>query len=245
MDNDSKTSDKIITTDTKALTSSAFDLLPIKHISLTLEETDRVQKLQTALLVLGPAGGSCLVCPGNQINTPQDERCPYYSKCELLKMRKAPQGELCPIEANYIATRFTDWAKELNRTVDQLTETERCFVSDLTWIDTQALRCNSIVSEAEASRLTQLDPKETHPETGEILSWQRVVHANMARLDMLVTQRRMLLKDWMLTPEQKAKQAKWEGRTVGNDISKKQSATADKLRDLGMTIVNQEEKEEE
>ena len=236
---------EIETTNTTSLTkpvdrSNPFELLPIKSMNLTVEESDKVNRLQTALLVLGPAGGSCLTCPGNQVSTPNEERCPYYHRCELVKAHKAPAGELCPIEANYIATRFSDWSKEISKTVDQLTESERCFVSDLTWIDTQALRCNSIVSQGEAAKLTQLNPKETHPETGEILSWERVIHANILRLDQLVTQRRMLLKDWMLTPEQKAKQAKWEGRTKGNDISNKQSATADKLRDLGMTIVDNE-----
>jgi hypothetical protein len=213
-----------------------FELLPIAPIPLTSSENERVQLLQNALVVLGPAGGSCLVCPGNQLGVPEQDRCPYSSKCELLKMQRAPEGQLCPIEANYIATRFSDWAKEINKNIDALTESERAFVSDITWIDTQALRCTSILSKGEASRLTQMNPKETHQDTLVPISWERVLHTNVVRLDLLVTQRRMLLKDWMLTPEQKAKKAKWEGRAKGDDISTRQSATADKLRDLDIIV---------
>jgi len=204
------------------------------EINLTPEEQSKAQKLQDVFVLLGPAGGSALVCPGNQIGVPENERCPYSAKCELLKAGKAPAGELCPIEANYIATRFSDWTRELNKATNTLTESERCFVSDMTWIDTQSLRCTNILAKGEAARLTQQDPRETHPETLETLSWQTVIHANVLRLDQLVIHRRMLLKDWMLTPEQKAKQAKWEGRSTGSDISSQQSARADRLRRLGV-----------
>jgi hypothetical protein len=40
----------------------------------------------------------------------------------------------------------------------------------------------------------------------------------------------MILKDWMLTPEQRWKKAKAENKGTGKDLSSKQSARADLLR---------------
>lgn len=212
---------------------SAFDLLPAADLShVSAEVTERTNQLQMALRILGPAGGSVLVCPGNQVGLEEYQRCPYSAKCELLRAQVAPQGSLCPHERDLVATRFTDWSTELGRTPTTLSETDRSFVSDMVWLDTQAHRCTSILSKGEAARLTQLNPKETHPETLEPISWERVIHVNVERLDQITTQRRMLLRDWMLTPEQKAKKARWEGKSTGDDLSTQQSTRADKLRGL-------------
>lgn len=217
------------------------DLLPSADLTDVPEDVlARSRQLQQAFQVLGPAGGSVLVCPGNQIGVPDSQKCPYSAKCELLRARVAPQGELCPIERELVVTRFADWLKELGRTQNNLSESERSFVADIVWLDTQASRCTSILSKGEDARLTQLNPKETHPETLEPISWERVIHANVERLDQITTQRRMLLRDWMLTPEQKARQARWEGKNRGDDLSTRQSARADKLRNLKVEVIDAE-----
>jgi hypothetical protein len=64
------------------------------------------------------------------------------------------------------------------------------------------------------------------------LTWERVLHINAELLAQLGERRRMILKDWMLTPEQKWKIAKAEGKAKGNDIGTQQSIRGDKLRKL-------------
>jgi hypothetical protein len=59
-----------------------------------------------------------------------------------------------------------------------------------------------------------------------------VLHINAELLAQLGERRRMILKDWMLTPEQKWKIAKAEGKAKGNDIGTQQSIRGDKLRKL-------------
>jgi hypothetical protein len=218
-------------------------LLPIADIpGLTQQERDQASQLQQAFNILGPAGGQALVCPGNQIGIPESERCPYSSKCVLLRAQKAPQGELCPIEAQQITRTFIDWAAEIDRTSTTLTAAERAFVSEITWIDTQTHRCTSILAKARFAGLTQQNPKEVHPETLEPMTWETAIHSNNELLIQLSTQRRMLLKDWMITPEQKAKKARWEGRNTGDDYSSKQAAKADRLRKLSTKTIEVKDK---
>jgi hypothetical protein len=220
-----------------------FELLPRPSVELTPEQTHNAGRFQNALNILGPAAGGALVCPGNQVGVAEDSRCPYSAKCVYLQAQQAPQGELCPLESEEIQNRFLGWCKELGKNPLQLTESERSFVAELVWISVQEYRCTAIVSKGNDARLTQLNPKETHPETLEAISWERVIHSNVERLDQLHLQRRMLLKDWMLTPEQKWKRDKAEGKSKGLDISSKQSALADKLRKLGDTPVIDAESE--
>jgi hypothetical protein len=199
----------------------------------------RASLTQQALVVLGPAGGAVTTCPGNQVGIEAHQRCPLAPKCEMLKAMQAPIGQLCPLERNFVATRFLAWAAEIGKTPATVTETERVMVSDLTWIDLQELRCATILSEGETARMVHKNVKEVHPETGEHLAWEYVVHVNAQILVDLRTQRRMILKDWELTPEQKTKKARYEGRNKGNDLSSLQSARADRLRRLGPVIDSQ------
>jgi hypothetical protein len=138
-----------------------------------------------------------------------------------------------------VATRFLAWAAEIGKNPSTVTETERTMVSDLTWIDLQELRCATVLSEGENARMTHKNVKEVHPETGEHLAWEYVIHVNAQILVDLRTQRRMILKDWELTPEQKTKKARYEGRNKGLDLSSLQSARAEKLRRLGPVIEGQ------
>jgi hypothetical protein len=217
-----------------------FNLLPDAVLAADLDPhvKELARQTQHALIVLGPAGGAVTVCPGNQATVPETRMCPLAAKCELLKAMRAPQGQLCPLERGYVLQRFADWSFELGKTPSTMTETERVTVSELTWIDLQELRCSTIVSKGEAARLHQKNVKEVHPETGEHLSWEWVVHTNIQLLDQLQMRRRMILKDWELTPEMKTRKAKIEGKGKGNDFSSQQSAKADKIRKLGPAIDN-------
>jgi hypothetical protein len=207
-------------------------LLPSPVMELTDEENAEVKAHQLAARVLGPAAGAVLVCPGNQVGVPDEQKCPYFAKCPLLRVHKAPLGRLCPFEKDMIESRFGAWCHELDIQPDQLLESERATIADLVWLDIQEQRCLNILSSGKASRLTQINVKESNPESGEHLAWERVTHANMELLDRIHTQRRMIFKDWELTPEMKTKKAKLEGKGRGTDLGSQLSAKADKLRRL-------------
>lgn len=208
-------------------------LLPISCGSdLTEAEVADASRLQNALNILGPVGGGALICPGNQINLDDVNKCPYSAKCVLLRARKAPEGQLCPIEAEHITTTFKQWVSDFGKTSITLTAAERSVVSELVWLDLQEHRCASILSKGDAARMTQMNPKEVHPETLLPIAWERVIHANAELLDRISAKRRMLYKEWMINPEQKAKQARWEKKGTGTDTASLQAAIAAKLRSL-------------
>lgn len=209
-------------------------LLPISSVGdLTTSEAQRLQQFQQALVVLGQAAGGALVCPGNQVGVADTSKCAYAAKCELLRVQKAPQGELCPIEREIILARFYGWAATIGVDPKNLREDQRSVISELVWIDVQEQRCTNILSRGEAARLTQINVKDSNPETGEWISWERVIHSNSVLLESLHTRKRMIMKEWMLTPEQKFKAAKALGKLgSGDDLGKKLSSRADKLRSL-------------
>lgn len=208
---------------------------------LTAVEAEKLQQFQTALVILGQAAGGALVCPGNQVGVSESSRCPYAAKCELLKRQKAPQGELCPIEREILLARFFGWSETIGADPKALREDQRAVISELTWIDVQEQRCTNILSHGEASRLTQINVKDSNPETSEWISWERVIHSNSVLLESLHTRKRMIMKEWMLTPEQKFKAAKAMGKLgSGNDLGRKLSARADKLRDLDVDTIDAE-----
>lgn len=217
-------------------------LLPAAPLStLTPSEIQRLQQFQTALVQIGQAAGGALVCPGNQIGIDDINKCPYAAKCELLRVHKAPQGELCPIEREIILARFYGWCSTIGAEAKLLREDQRAVVSELVWIDVQEQRCTNILSRGEASKLTQVNVKDSNPETSEWISWERVIHANSLLLESLHTRRRMIMKEWMLTPEQKFKVAKAMGKLgSGDDPSRKMSERADKLRDLEIEVIDAE-----
>jgi hypothetical protein len=217
-------------------------LLPTPSLNgLTASEGERFQQFQAALVHLGQAAGGCLVCPGNQVGVIESNKCPYAAKCELLKLQKAPAGELCPIERELTLSRFTGWCQTIGANPSNLREDQRAVVAELTWIDVQEQRCTNILSRGEAARLTQINVKDSHPETGEWISWERVIHSNAVLLESLHTRKRMIMKEWMLTPEQKFKAAKALGKLgSADDLSKTLSSRADKMRNLDVTILDAE-----
>lgn len=218
------------------------DLLPTpSNCGITADEGKNLQQFQTALIVLGQAAGGALVCPGNQINTPDADKCPYAAKCELLKLQKAPAGELCPIERELLLARFTGWCKTINADPKDLREDQRSVVAELTWIDIQEQRCTNILSRGEAARLTQVNVKDSNPTTDELISWERVIHANAMLQESLHTRKKMIMKEWLLTPESKFKVAKAMGKMGGgDDLGKKLSARHDKLQSLELDVIDAE-----
>jgi len=220
----------------------AASLLPYPStLELTPSETQRLQQFQTALIVIGQPAGGVLVCPGNQIGVEDASRCAYAAKCELLRAGKAPQNELCPIERELAIARFNGWAATIGADPRALREDQRAVIGELTWIDIQEQRCSNILARGEASRLTQINVKDSNPETNSWISWERVIHSNAMLLESLHTRRRMIMKEWMLTPEQKFKAAKALGKLgAENDISKKLSARADRLRSLDADVIDAE-----
>lgn len=204
-------------------------------LGLTKEEAIEFDAFQTTNKILGPAAGSVLVCPGNQEHTQPDNRCPYYYKCPLRRMGKAPQDKLCPLEKAIVEDRFSAWCREIDQDPSRLTESDRSFVADLTWIDLQVQRCVHILAVGEDARLMHKNVTEAilmqENQPPVPITYEKVLHVTTQRLDQLLVQRRILLREWMLTPEQKFKIAKETGQLNRNsDISTEQSIRADKLR---------------
>jgi hypothetical protein len=211
-------------------------------LGLTPSEQVEFDSYQLSTAILGPAAGSVLLCPGNQVNTPPEARCPYWAKCPLRRMGKAPEDKLCPIELKIVEERFNAWCKEIDAEGMNLTESDRTVVSDLVWIDVQVQRCVNILAVGEDARLMHTNVTEAmliDPDEAPIpITYEKVLHIATQRLDQLLIQRRLLLKEWMLTPEQKFKIAKEIGSLIGKntDISSELSSKADVLRRIKKPI---------
>jgi hypothetical protein len=197
-------------------------LLPTAAPDLTVEEQKKVQVYQEARLVLGSAGVAPMRCAG--------PLCPIANGCPLMKMNKAPLGETCPFEANYTVTRFVSWMQTLGKDEATMTEDERSDIAQLIVIDLQEQRCLSIMSEGKEASMTDLSVKEVDLQTGDALSYEKIVHANMQILQELRTARRMLRDDMERTEKAKTRRLKTMQGKTGNDLASRQSANADKVR---------------
>ena len=199
-------------------------LLPTGAIDLTIEEKQKIQTYQEARLVLGSAGVAPMRCAG--------DACPIANTCPLVKIKKAPIGEMCPFEANYVVERFSGWMTELVKTEATITETDRSSIAQLVVIDLQEQRCLAIMSEGKAASMTDLSVKEVDLQTGEALSYEKIVHANMQILQELRTARRMILDDMERTEKSKTRRLKTLQGKTGKDLATRQSANADKVRQM-------------
>lgn len=200
-------------------------LLPTGNIELTPEEQKKVQVFQEARLVLGSAGVAPMRCAG--------EHCPVANTCPLMKMTppKPPLGEICPFEANYVVERFVGWMRELEKEEATMTETERSSIAQLVVIDLQEQRCLTIMSEGKAASMTDMSVKEVDLQTGEALSYEKIVHANMQIIQELRTARRMILDDMERTERAKTRKLKTQGK-MGKDLASRQSNTASMVHDI-------------
>lgn len=197
-------------------------LLPSGKMDLTAEEQKKVQIYQEARLVLGSAGAAPMRCAG--------ELCPIANTCPLLKMKKAPIGEICPFEANYVVERFSGWMKELDKTEVTMSETERSSIAQLVVIDLQEQRCLVILSEGKAASMTDLSVKEVDLQTGDPLSYEKIIHANMQIIGELRNARRMILDDMERSEKAKTRKIKTLQGKTGKDLATRQSANADSVR---------------
>lgn len=196
-------------------------LLPIANIQLTKDEEVQVRIYHEARLVLGAAGAAPMICAAE---------CPIIARCPLAKIKKLPVGELCPFEANYVLQRFSKWCEEMSIPAGELLESERVTVSNLTYLDLQEQRCLSILAEAKNASLQSRSVKDIDVETGQAICWEDVIHINMQALNQIQISRRMIMRDFELTPEMKTKKNRWEQKTTGNDLSSKHADNADRLR---------------
>jgi hypothetical protein len=137
---------------------------------------------------------------------------------------------MCPVERLIVEERFNAWCRELSTDPVLAKESDRVAISDLCWIDLQMQRSLHILSKGDEARLTVTNPKDVHPETFLPISWEKVIHPNVELLVTLQTQRRMILKDWMLTPEQKWKREKAEGKGSGTS----RPAQSDQVKQRGL-----------
>lgn len=198
-------------------------LLPVQIEELTPEEQIIVQRHQEARIVLGVAAAVIMTCAG--------EHCPIAETCPLQQMHKAPMGQPCPFEANDVVVKFTKWILELGKTEGTLTETERSSIAQLVSIDIQEHRCEQVLSIAKNAAMTDLSVKEIDLETGEALAYEKIIHANQQIIQELRTARRMLLDDMERSEKAKTRKLRIQQNT-GKDLSSRQSADADKLRNV-------------
>lgn len=203
-------------------------LLPSGNVDLTVEESKAVQTYQEARLVLGSAGVAPMRCAG--------DACPIANTCPLIQIKKAPIGQLCPFEANYVVNRFAGWMRDLNRTEATMSETERSSIAQLVVIDLQEQRCLAIMSEGKAASMTDLSVKEVDLQTGDAISYEKIVHANMQILAELRTARRMILDDMERTEKAMTRRIKTLQGHTGKDLASRQSKTGDAVRNALHTI---------
>lgn len=211
-----------IAQETRAGFLKLSSLLPIPNIELTRDEQQRVSQYQEARLILGSAGSAPMVCAGFD--------CPFASRCPLVQINKAPVKQICPFESHYVIERFHSWMSELGRTIDTLTESERVTIANLVYLDLQEQRCNQALSEAKNALMATRTVRDVDINTGQPVCWEDIIHINAQRLDSIIISRRMLMKDFELTPEQKTKRLKWLGQKDGLDFASRMADKGDKLR---------------
>ena len=65
------------------------------ELDLTMDESKELVAFQRSLVILAPPGGAVLVCPGNHVGVPTEQRCAYAAKCPLLRCRSHPPWRYC------------------------------------------------------------------------------------------------------------------------------------------------------
>lgn len=196
-------------------------LLPSVSPDLTEQEQVQIQRYQESHLVLGVAAAAVMICTAHL--------CPVAETCPLQQIQKAPAGQLCPLEANYVVERFAGWMMELGKSEHTMSETERSSIAQLVTIDIQEKRCLQLMSIGKAASMTDLSVKEIDLETGDALSYEKIVHANQQIIQELRTARRMLLDDMERSEKAKTRKIKIQLGS-GKDLSSMQSSNADKIR---------------
>lgn len=175
------------------------ELFPLPKVRFTARERKLIEARQQVMLVLGPVGAAPVEC---------SPACPVRSSCELVQMGKAPDGQPCPFEVQFVLDRFTAWLEELDRSADELTASERAQVSTLVWLDLQERRCLQALSKLEGGTMVQTIIRQANPKTGQPLAWEVALHPLAERLDQIAERRRNILRDMELTSEMKTRKEK-------------------------------------
>lgn len=204
-----------------------LSLLPIPQVELADDEKQSIQIYQMASLVLGPAAVAPMVCS-------EDCPSPFKSTCPLARIGKAPVGDRCPFEQQYVGERFIGWLNELGRTLEDLCESERSAITTLVTLDLQERRCAAILAAAENAQLTSKSVTDVDVNTGTPIAWEQVIHQNAVRMNEIIDKRRALLRDLELTSEMKTKRLKALGQVqksvAGKDFASRSSDISDKVR---------------
>jgi hypothetical protein len=198
------------------------EILPTVEIDLTEEERLQVSRHVTARFLMDTAGAAALTC---------QEDCPFRMECPLFIARKQPTGRLCPVEIEYLRARFMGWMREMGRTLDTVTESERLAIGNLCSLQLELQRVRTILARARNAEMNQVSVRDVNAETGEPICWENVIHTAAQRESQILLDIRMIMKDFELTPEQKTKKAKALGLRPGNDIASRQSKLFEKLQD--------------
>lgn len=72
------------------------------------------------------------------------DECPYRASCLILKYGIAPEGEICPMEAAQIETRYEGYNQDFN--LDESSFTDRNIVSEIINLDIQIERCKALMA---------------------------------------------------------------------------------------------------
>lgn len=199
-------------------------LLPVKDINLASDQKARVSLWHEARLVLGPAASAPMNCAG--------EKCPIAFQCPLVKLKSAPLNEPCPFEQNYVVERFHGWLRTFKLDLDSITEIERITISNLVYLDVEEDRIRKQLANAQNASLIVQSVRDVDVETKEPLCWEYEINPLVTRLNEITTTRRMLMKDFELTPEMKTKRKKALGVHAGDDLASRQSKLGDKIRGI-------------
>lgn len=200
-------------------------LLPIVEIELAQSDLERIQNFQMANLVLGPAASAPMVC---------EENCPFHQNCPLAQVQRAPYGERCPFEQQYVVERFMGWMTELGRNLNELLESERSAITSLVILDLQEKRCAQVLAEAQNATLVTKNVRDVDVQSGTAIAWDEVVSANAERMNQIIDKRRAILRDLELTSEMQTKRKKAlglidKGQSM-RDLASRQSDNSDKIR---------------
>ena len=72
------------------------------------------------------------------------DECHYRETCLILKYGIAPEGEICPMEAAQIETRYAGYDSDFN--LDESSFTDRNIVSEIINLDIQIERCKALMA---------------------------------------------------------------------------------------------------
>ncbi len=202
-------------------------LLPIKDINLAPNQKAQANLWHEARLVLGPAASAPMYCAGSS--------CPIAFQCPLVKAKAAPLNEPCPFEQSYVVERFYGWLKTFKLDLDSITEVERATIANLIYLDVEEDRIRKQLAASEAASLVVQSVRDVDAESLNPICWEWMINPLVTRLNEITINRRMLLKDFELTPEMKTKRRKALGVHAGDDLATRQSKLGDRIREA-MTI---------